>query len=98
MRALSRHVHGRCKGRRDILRRVLAPPAPSSTQNYKGTLYVADLTLSMQATVNSYNCLMVEGSCQPIGGYSVWATMPPMAPLLPNVTDKDAVSGSVGRL
>lgn len=60
-------------------------------QAYKGALYQADITLSMMASVNSTHCLLVTGGCQPLGGYSVWATMPPQAPLFPGLTDPKAV-------
>ena len=35
-----------------------------------------------------------QGACQPVGGFSVWATMPPMAPLFPGLNDPNSVSSA----
>lgn len=45
-------------------------------QDFKGALHIAKLDNSMFAEINSSSCL-AAGSCQPLGGHSVWAAMPP---------------------
>lgn len=45
-------------------------------QDFEGALHTAVLDHSMFAEGNSSSCLEA-GTCQPLGGHSVWAAMPP---------------------
>ena len=49
-----------------------------SLQGFRGPLNVAELDASMFATGNASACI-AAGSCQPLGGHSVWAALPPLA-------------------
>ncbi|GAX77223.1 hypothetical protein CEUSTIGMA_g4669.t1 [Chlamydomonas eustigma] len=80
-------------------RHVEAKLRQNRAQNYKGALYKADLTMSMFAEHNSTYCLLTQGlGCQPLGGFSVWAAIPPMEPLIPNLTDSLALMDGKGAL
>ncbi|GAX78406.1 hypothetical protein CEUSTIGMA_g5848.t1 [Chlamydomonas eustigma] len=78
---------------------VLPKLRQNQVQNYEGALYQADLTMSMYAEHNSTYCLLAQGlGCQPLGGFSVWASIPPMAPLIPNLTNTAVLRSGQGAL
>lgn len=64
---------------------------------YKGALYMADMRLNMYGQINSTQCLLVDGTCDLIGGFSIWATMPPIPPLYnqsSNLTQMQLMNGA----
>ena len=52
----------------------------NENNKYIGALYMSDMQLNMFGQVNSTRCLLVDSTCDVIGGFSVWATMPPIPP------------------
>ena len=54
------------------------PNVPHCLQNLRGRLYHARLSLTMNAKHNSSYCIS-KGNCKPLGGFSSWAAMPPLA-------------------
>eukprot|EP00873_Tetraselmis_striata_P019094 jgi/Tetstr1/439358/TSEL_027793.t1 len=46
---------------------------------FTGAMHVADVDGTMTAQGSSLECIS-EGTCQPLGGHSVWAAMPPLPP------------------
>jgi hypothetical protein len=44
-----------------------------------GRLYYSRVGLTMLAKHNSSHCL-AKGNCKPLGGFSVWAALPPLDP------------------
>lgn len=51
----------------------------SPSQNRMGRLYYSRVGLTMLAKHNSSHCL-AKGNCKPLGGFSVWAALPPLDP------------------
>lgn len=50
-------------------------------QGFKGPTYGASVALSTQMTLQSDSTSCIQGQqCLPLGGYSVWAAMPPFMP------------------
>jgi hypothetical protein len=48
-----------------------------------GRLYYSRVGLTMLAKHNSSHCLG-KGNCKPLGGFSVWAALPPLDPVVNN--------------
>ncbi|KAF8060585.1 zinc finger CCCH domain-containing protein 40 [Scenedesmus sp. PABB004] len=65
-------------------RRRRAPVGPAAAQAPNRKQYHARLRLTMSASgaPNSSACV-AAGSCKPLGGYSVWAALPPLPPQAP---------------
>lgn len=53
---------------------------------FSGAVHVADVDGSMTARGDSLNCIE-QGTCQPMGGHSVWAAMPPLPPMQEELPD-----------
>lgn len=74
---------------------VLQRAEYNQQQGYSGSVYWADLTMFMAAQYNSTYCLQpAVSTCKPLGGFSVWAAMPPMAPLYPDMTAAEIRQGN----
>lgn len=62
------------------------PPPPR--QGFKGAQYWGTMTMDMSASSNSTFCLEMR-NCKPLGGLSIWAAVPPMAPLYPDLPQSE---------
>lgn len=56
-------------------------------QDFKGAMHYGEVGLTMYADKqkNSEECIKA-GTCQPLGGYSVWTAYPPLPPTAANST------------
>ena len=58
---------------------ALQTTSDTCTQGYKGALHNAHLETIMSASGNVTTCIKQQ-ICQPLGGHSIWAAAPPLAP------------------